>query len=496
MIETQTFSLKGEALYKKIRHDFIGLDTEYLLANGEKTRRVYFDSTASTLMMGPALRTAERFLEHYSNTHSEMHFGAKICTQTYNWVHQKVLDFVKADSKEYTCFFTGSGVTSGMNRMARVFGQIRPDKNIILISIMEHHSNDLPHRKHGGQVVHIPLDTHDSNLGCVNLQLLEKYLSQYKDKVSYVSVTGISNVTGIFNPMNKIASLAHQYGTHIIVDAAQMASHSPIKMSGHNDSSHDIDSLIFSGHKTYAPGSPGVVIARKSILSATDPDEVGGGMVDRVYENSYVVKSNFPDREEAGTPNILGAIILGASIEILDRIGMDYILKKDLAMTNELMAKMIGIPDMVIYGDTDTVTCPRAASISFNIVNMDHGLVAAILNDYYNIAVRNECFCAHPYVEKMLEQTHSNQIKGIKNLDNPWHIEPWMGMVRVSLGLYNTREDLDYFASALNEIVNKKEWFKNKYNINENGDYIHSEFRFSGEEYFNLTSIVEEELKK
>lgn len=496
MIKTQTTSLKGEALYKKIRHDFIGLDTEYLLANGEKTRRVYFDSTASTLMMGPALRTAEQFLKHYSNTHSEMHFGAKISTQTYNWVHQKILDFVKADSNEYTCFFTGSGVTSGMNRMARVFGQIRPDKNIVLISIMEHHSNDLPHRKHGGQVVHIPLDTHDSNLGCVNLQLLEKYLSQYKDKVSYVSVTGISNVTGIFNPMNKIASLAHKYGTHIIVDAAQMASHAPIKMSGNNDPSHDIDSLIFSGHKTYAPGSPGVVIARKSILSATDPDEVGGGMVDRVYENSYVVKSKFPDREEAGTPNILGAIILGASIEILDRIGMDYILKKDLAMTNELMAKMIGIPDMVIYGDTDTVTCPRAASISFNIVNMDHGLVAAILNDYYNIAVRNECFCAHPYVEKMLEQTHANQIKGIKNLDNPWHIEPWMGMVRVSLGLYNTREDLDYFANALNDIVNKKEWFKNKYKINENGEYTHVEFRFSGEEYFNLSSIVEEEIKR
>mgnify|MGYP000048199441 CR=1 FL=1 len=111
------------------------------------------------------------------------HFGAKICTQTYDWVHQKVLNFVKADPDEFTCFFTGSGVTGGMNRMARVFSQIRPDRNIVLVSIMEHHSNDLPHRKHGGQVVHIPLDTYESNLGCVNIGLLEQYLEQYKDNV-------------------------------------------------------------------------------------------------------------------------------------------------------------------------------------------------------------------------------------------------------------------------------------------------------------------------
>ena len=494
MIETLTPSLKGEALYKKVRHDFIGLDKEYKLATGVKSRRVYLDSTASTLMMGPAFRTAERFLEHYSNTHSEMHFGAKICTHTYDWVHQKVLDFVKADSDEFTCFFTGSGVTAGMNRMARVFSQIRPDRNIVLVSIMEHHSNDLPHRKHGGQVVHIPLDTYESNLGCVNIGLLEKYLDKYRDKISYISVTGISNVTGILNPVNQVASLAHEYGTHIIVDAAQMAAHAPIKMSGYQDLTNEIDSLIFSGHKTYAPGSPGVVITRKSILSATEPEEVGGGMVDRVYENSYVVKSTFPDGEEAGTPNILGSIILGASLEVLSRIGMDYILKKDLAMTNELLAKIICIPDMVIYGDTDTVTCPRAASISFNIIDMDHGLVAAILNDYYNIAVRNECFCAHPYVEKMLEQTHTNQIKGIKDLDNPWHIEPWMGMVRVSLGLYNTRDDLDFFANALNDIVLKKKWFKSQYKIDVNGVYIHNEFKFTGEEYYCLPSIIDQEL--
>jgi len=492
--DTMSNDLKGAELYQKVHRDFIGLDRTYKLADGRTTRRIYMDSTASTLMMGPAFRAAKRFLEHYSNTHSEMHFGAKICTQGYDWVHERVLSFVNADPDEYTCFFIGSGVTAGMNRMSRVFKQLRPRRNIVLVSIMEHHSNDLPHRKHGGQVIHIPLDTHESNLGCVNLSVLEKYLDQYSDQVNYVSVTGISNVTGILNPINQVSALAHEYGTHVIVDAAQMAAHAPIHMSGHDDLTQEIDALIFSGHKTYAPGSPGVVISRKSFLSAVEPDEVGGGMVDRVYQDSYIVKSTFPDREEAGTPNILGAITLGASLEVLDRIGMDFVLEKNLAMTNSLLEKMVELDGIIIYGDTNTITCPRAASISFNIQDLDHGLVAAVLNDYHNIAVRNECFCAHPYVEKMLEQTHASQIESVRETENPWHIEPWMGMVRVSLGLYNTEDDIKQFIDALVDIIENKDHYKNKYKVNPKGDYVHKEFNFSHEHYFHLPSIINEEI--
>ena len=94
-------------LIEKIRSDFIGLKTKYRIANGEKTRRIYLDSTASTLMMGPAYRVASEFLQHYSNTHSLMHFSAKIATKTYNWIHERMLEFVEADPDEYTCFFSG-----------------------------------------------------------------------------------------------------------------------------------------------------------------------------------------------------------------------------------------------------------------------------------------------------------------------------------------------------------------------------------------------------
>ena len=106
-----------------------------------------------------------------------------------------------------------------MNRIARTLNQYRPSKDMVLVSIMEHHSNDLPHRKHGGEVMHIPVDTHESKMGCIDMNLLEKYLIKYSDRVNYVSVTGISNVTGIINPINDVAKLAHKYGAYIIVDA-------------------------------------------------------------------------------------------------------------------------------------------------------------------------------------------------------------------------------------------------------------------------------------
>ena len=493
VLTPETMSIKGYDLFEKIKSDFIGLDTEYTLVNGKKTKRIYLDTTASSLMMGVAYRASNQFLRHYSNTHSLLHFSAKVSTKTYDWIHSRILDFVHADKNEYTCFFMGSGVTAGMNRIAKTFKRLRPERDMVLVSIMEHHSNDLPHRKHGGKVLHIPVN---DNMGGLDLNIIEKYLKQFHERINYISVTGLSNVTGIINPINKIAKLAHSYGVYIIVDAAQMAAHVPIHMSGFDDKDMEIDALLFSGHKTYAPGSPGVIIARKSFMSAIEPEEVGGGMVDKVFPDNYFVSKKFPDREEAGTPNILGAITLGSAVHILDSIGMDLILEKDINLVNYAMNQMLINKDIYIYGDNDTSICPRAGTISFNIKDMDHGLVAAILNDYYNIAVRNECFCAHPYVEKMLHMTHSEELEQLDCIDDhlSWKVEPWMGMVRASFGLYNTIDDIDCLLKSLEQIIDRKSYFIDKYSINESGDYQHKSFNFSSKDFFSLTGSIDKNI--
>ena len=136
----------AKANFEKIKSQAVGLDAEYKLATGETTRRIYLDTTASALRLGVVQDALDKFQPFYSNTHSVLHFGAKLCTMEYEWVHDMVLKFVRADPEIYTAFFAGSGTTAGMNRVARTLREKRPEREIVITSIMEHHSNDLPHR--------------------------------------------------------------------------------------------------------------------------------------------------------------------------------------------------------------------------------------------------------------------------------------------------------------------------------------------------------------
>lgn len=481
---------------KNIQSDFIGLNTLYTRADGKKTKRIYLDSTASTLMMGAAYNAIESFYEHYANTHSLLHFSAKIATQNYYWAHDRILSFLKTDAEKYACFFTGSGTTAGINRMARVFRDFQPDRDVVLVSLMEHHSNDLPHRKHAGKVVHIPLDDHEGQPGCINMEILKEKLEQYKDRINYIAMTGVSNVTGIINPIYDIAELAHQYGALILVDGAQMAAHIPVQISGHSNPLRNIDAFVFSGHKTYVPGSPGVVICRKDILLSMEPEEVGGGMVDQVHVDRYTISDKFPDREEAGTPNIPGAIGLAAAIDVLDKIGMEFIYEEETALINNALEQIKQIENVIIYGTTNCKTCPRAASISFNIRGLDHGLVAAILNDYHNIAVRNACFCAHPYVKEMIiEEVLGSEID-LNEVDFNDELKIKAGMVRASFGIYSTQDDVAALVTALKDIVDRRAEYSDLYFLDKAGNYCHKTFKPAEDDLFNVESFINEYLKK
>jgi len=488
-------SLTGQALLDKIRSDFIGLDTPYKNVHGEMTRRLYLDSTASSLMLRPAAEVTAEFMNHYSNTHSKLHHSAHISTSAYHWAHQRILNFLGADPDQYACFFTGSGTTGGINRMARVFRDVHPEKDTAIISIMEHHSNDLPHRKHIKNVIHIPLDGLSENQMCVSIPMLERALQEHEGKVAYVSMTAVSNVTGIINPIHDIARLAHKYGALIMVDGAQSVAHLPTQMFHPDDPDASIDALVFSGHKTYTPGSPGVVVARRDHLLAIEPEEVGGGMVDRVLEDQYLVKDTFPDREEAGTPNIPGAIALAATIEILDRIGMQILMEEEDEVLEYAIHEMADVPRMMIYGGTDLKACPRAASISFNIVGMDHGLVAALLNDHFNIAVRNQCFCAHPYVKEMMSEDLEEEFGTIDFGNMSPEFMRKAGMVRASFGLYSTKADVDRLVTALKDIVANGKAYEHDYEINADNDYYNTTYQIDNDEVFNIVSAVDKYLQ-
>ena len=340
-------------------------------------------------------------------------------------------------------------------------------------------------------MIHTPVKDMDGNMGCVCLDSLEQLLKEKEGRINYVALTGVSNVTGIVNPVNEAAELAHKYGALMLVDGAQMLAHMSVHMTVPDNPAQNIDALVFSGHKTYVPGSPGVVIARKDILSKIEPEEVGGGMVQDVYMDRYEIKNFFPDREEAGTPNIPGAIALAAAIDVLDRIGMDFLQEEEEQLIKMVIDGMKANSEIQIYGESDPNICERSASVSFNIKQMDHGLVAAILNDYFGIAVRNDCFCAHPYVKEMImdELLEATEEIPMEKIEAAFHLK--RGMVRASFAIYTTAEDIKTLISALNDITERKEFYKNQYHVvNEN--YIHKTFTLRDDQRFTVLSTLEE----
>lgn len=485
-----------KALLERLRSAFLGLDTAYPLVDGTTRRRTYLDSAASNLCLKPAYAVAREAMAHYANTHSHLHHGARIMTALYDRAHELALEFVGA-SDEYTAVFCGNGVTGCLNRMARVLKEKRPERGVVLTTIMEHHANDLPHRKHVGEVVHVPVEKDpDGEAGRVDMAALRKAVRAYRDRLNYVAVTAASNVTGITNPIHEIAELAHRHGALVVVDAAQSAAHIPLSVEGEVPE-EAIDVLCLSGHKIYTPGSPGVIVARKGIFAGLEPQEVGGGVVDTVDTRRYEILDKLPEREETGTPNLPGAIALGATLRVLQEIGMDVVEEDERELTQYALSHFDQIPGLHLYGSHRLEIADRIGVLTFNLVNLPHGLVAAALNDYFGIAVRNECFCAQPFVRQLLGISGDDGVAPESCFDT-CTTDDQPGMVRVSFGLYNTREDVDVVVEALTEIASNAETFREAYFpvYDGSGDWRHKTFRYPLEEAFTIDGAVERQLQR
>lgn len=481
-----------EALLERLRTAFIGLDTSYTLADGRRARRIYLDSAASNLRLQVSDEVVHRALAHYANTHSHLHFGACMMTRLYAWAHQVVLQFVGADER-YTAIFHGNGVTGCLNRVARVLAERRPERDVVITTIMEHHANDLPHRKHVGRVVHVPVDKDpDGEAGRVNIEALRDAIRRHADRLNYVAVTAASNVTGVLNPVHEIARLAHEAGALIVVDAAQSAAHLPITITGAAPE-EVIDVLCLSGHKIYTPGSPGVIVARKALFAGQEPQEVGGGIVSFVDTARYQITPELPAREEAGTPNLPGTLALGATLYLLGRIGMDVVEADERRLTQYALDRFEAIPGLHLYGAHRLEVADRIGVVTFNLRGLPHGLVTAILNDYFCIAVRNECFCAQPFVRQLLGIADAEGVAPDSCMEPICSPDDKPGMVRVSLGLYNTRADIDAAADALTHIVEHADMYRARYVpvFDGSGDWKHRDFHFDPDDLFTIEGAVD-----
>ncbi len=475
-------------LLPKLRRAFIGLDNRYPLADGSSRQRIYLDSSASTLMMKPAYEAARHYLRHYANTHTSVHTSARITAQTMAWASETTLAFVGAEPQHYLATFLGSGATAAINRAAAGLAALRPERDVVLVSSMEHHSNDLPHRHHSNTVAHIPLRGAGAHPGTIDLDALEALLEQHQGRVNYVAITGVSNVTGIINPLKAIADLVHEHDAYLLVDGAQMSAHAPARLSANN-----IDLYAFSGHKVYAPGSPGVLVGKRELIAAMPPHEVGGGMVGAVSKWGYDLAAQLDEREQAGTPNIVGAITLACALKALQRADMETIFTQEKALLRWSLEQLRQCDTITLYGDANA--SERVGSIAFNLGDIGHGLVAAILNDYHAIAVRNECFCAHPYVQEMLSDEFARlNIDGLDNQQINRLFQDRRGMVRASFGLYTRREDITALVAALKDIETNIDHYRPLYQGDADGHYQHRHFKPATTDIFDIEQTLNAQL--
>lgn len=397
---------------EKIRADFPILEEKIY-----GKRLVYLDSGATTQRPRQVIdKMTEYYLKYNSNVHRGVHFLSNKCTDANEEARVIIRDFIHAASDREVIFTRGT--TESINLVAHSFGEafIR-EGDEILVSEMEHHANIVPwqmlcERKRAVLKV-IPFKDN----GELDLSRLDMLLT---DKVKIVGIAYVSNVLGTVNPVREIIEKAHAVGAKVLVDGAQAVQHLPIDVQA-----LDCDFFVFSGHKLYGPTGVGVLYGKKELLDMMPPWQGGGEMIKEVHFEKTTY-NELPFKFEAGTPDFIGIIGLGEAVRYVENIGVAEIAAYEHGLLQYALEQIHRVPGMRIFGEA----AHKSSVLSFALGDIHHS-DTGILLDKMGIAVRTGQLCAEPVMQHY----------GVT------------GMVRASLGMYNTREEIDLFCEGLQKIA-------------------------------------------
>lgn len=426
-----------KAKIEEIRKLFIGLDNKVIINGKKRITPINFDNAATTPVFKKVMRAILKASENYGSIARGDGQKSQYCSDLYEECRRYVMEYFNAPANKYTAIFVNN-TTEGINKLANILIQSKED--IVITSRMEHHSNDLPWREKCN-LKYIEVD----DKGRIIMEQLEDLLNIYGGEVKYVTITGASNVSGYINDIGKIAKLAHKYGAKIIVDGAQLVPHREIKVCGDEEEDY-IDFLIFSAHKVYAPFGSGAIVGLRDELEKYPPDIKGGGTVEKVLDYSQVWLST-PEKNEAGSPNFFGAVALAEALKEMNKIGLDVIENNENYLLKMLINGMKSFDRIILYGDNDNID-DRLGIMVFNIDKLSYEMVGEYLASIRGIAVRQGGFCAHPYTRRLL---------GIKNgeLEKYIRCNGMPGMVRASLGVYNSEKEVNIFLETIEYICKK-----------------------------------------
>ncbi len=375
---------------------------------------IYLDNAATTQKPRSVLEAMDRFYQNdNANVHRGVHELAHRATNAFEGARERVRRFVNA-GRESEIVFT-RGTTESVNLVASGWGetQLQPGDEILLTE-MEHHSNLVPWqriaRKTGARLVFWPLDP---TTGTLRLDAVDRCFSKATRLLAF---THVSNVLGTVNPADWLCAQARERGVLSLVDAAQSASHLPIDVQ-----QMGCDFLAFSGHKAWGPTGIGVLYGRQAELERMEPWQGGGEMIEHVdwQESTYAAP---PQRFEAGTPNIAGAIGLHAALDALQQQGLERIHAYDRQLTRHALTRLQEIPGIRILGSAED----RCGVISFTLEGVHAHDLVTFANEQ-GIALRGGHHCAQPLLRLMQVES----------------------AVRASTHAYNTVEELDQLATML-----------------------------------------------
>jgi cysteine desulfurase/selenocysteine lyase len=394
----------------KIREDFPVLERR---VNGKPL--VYFDNAATSQKPRAVIEAVNRYYTEYNaNIHRGIHKLAEEATLAFEEAREKVAKFINANRTEEVVFVRNT--TEAINSVAYSWGRanIRSGDKIVL-TIMDHHSNIVPWQQlaqeKNAKIEFVKIDEE----GRLRLDEIREMID---DGTKLVCLAHASNVLGTINPVGEIAKIAHTHGAIVVVDAAQSVPHMRIDVK-----EMDCDFMAFSGHKMLGPTGIGVLYGKRRHLEDMPPFLCGGEMIKEVH-TSGATWNELPYKFEAGTPNMAGAIGLGAAVDYLNKIGMEKIREHDMGITTCALSRMEQVKGLTIYGSRDVKQ--RVGVISFNLGDIHAHDLASIL-DEEGVAIRSGHNCAQPLMEF---------------LNIP-------AVARASFYIYNTKEEVDIFINVL-----------------------------------------------
>jgi selenocysteine lyase/cysteine desulfurase len=411
-----------------------------------------FITYADYIASGQPLRFLENYIQQqvlptYANTHTEVSYTGRQTGHFREEARQLIRKSVNANAED-AVVFCGSGSTGAIDKLVRQFHKEGAEKPIVFLGPYEHHSNVLPWREGGFEIIAVPV----TDEGLIDLVFLEENLKLIsKSEIKRViigSFSAASNVTGTLAPVDEITTILHTYGAYSFWDYAAAASYLQVDMNPGGLANKD--AIFISPHKTMGgPGTPGILVVKRKIFEGDVPTMPSGGTVEFVTKTQQRYYRDIEVREEGGTPAIIESIRAGLVFKLKDAVGADYITEREHDFISRAFHRFEQNPNVFILGNTKA---PRLGFMAFHIRHegyfLHHNFVVTLLNDLFGIQSRGGCSCAGPYGHDLLGITEAKSQAHIEELATG-NMASKPGWVRLNFNYFLPEAEFQFIVDAV-----------------------------------------------